>query len=159
MELTLRDVAKSDLKNIYEWRNDPRTRKWMFNDKEIKLEEHLQFWNKRISSKECKDFIIVADNEDAGLLKLDIKKEICEVGIHVAPEKTGVGIGTVALKKAIEEISKSGNVKKFIANVKSDNTASKQLFEKNGFKLKAYSYEFDVDMTTTVHDKQGKAKV
>lgn len=135
MEVELRPVRESDLKNIYDWRNDPSVRKNSFSTGKISMEAHLRYWSSRMEDAAKHSFVIVADRLDAGLLRLDQyegENGAYEVHILVAPEAQGKGIGLAAIGAAKEEAKKIG-IKKLIARVKEGNAASQAVFSKNGF--------------------------
>lgn len=139
-EIKLRKVTKNDIKKIYEWRNHPEVRKWMFNSKEISWKEHVRFWEEYLKDNNKYAFIIVNRNDECGIVRIEkIRDDIYEVGIIVAPSFQGRGIGTKALKKVLNMFKN----KKFIAKVKPENIASVCLFTKLGFRESFIQFELD----------------
>ena len=85
-------------------------------------------------------------------------KDCCEISIGVSSSHTGKGIGTKAIKRAIEESAKLG-YKKIFAYIRKDNIRSQAAFTKAGFILTERSRKVffknincDVEMWEYVYD-------
>lgn len=140
MNVTFRKVSINDLKKIYEWRNHPKIRKNSYNENEITWDEHAAYWEKRLSGSENYSFIVVSDNIDVGLVRLDKRDDSYEVHIIIAPDKQGKGFGTAAIAK-VKEVATNLGIKKLIAKVKPTNIASKMIFTENGFVKEKDNYQ------------------
>ena len=138
-----RKVTEGDLSTIYRWRNDPIVRKNSFNQEEISWEEHLGYWSARMKNSNAYSFIVVSENEDVGLVRLDREGDACEVHILIAPDKHGRGLGKAAIAKT-KDMAGGLNIKKLIARVKDTNVASKKIFTENGFLEKNDTYTCDL---------------
>lgn len=133
MTIKSRPVRDGDLKQIYEWRNNPLVRKNSFQTDEIKWEEHFSYWTKRMQNTDCYSYIVLLDQTDLGLIRIDKKNNSSyEVNILIAPESQGKGYGIMAIDKT-KKIAIKLKIKKLMARVKPDNFASQKIFEKNGF--------------------------
>ena len=131
-KVRLRKVKWEDLNIIYEWRNDPEVRKNSFSQDEIKPEEHNRYWLERLAKDDAYSFIVVSEEEDVGLIRLDKMGDSYEVHIMIAPDRQGKGFGTAAIAKA-KETAKNLGIEKLIARVKPGNIASEKIFTDNGF--------------------------
>ena len=140
MNVTLRKVGTNDLKKIYEWRNHPEIRKNSYNENEILWNEHVGYWKKRLGGSGNYSFIVVSDNIDVGLVRLDKRDDSYEVHIMIAPDKQGKGFGTAAIAK-VKGVAANLGIKKLIAKVKPANIASKIIFTENGFVKEKDSYQ------------------
>ncbi len=127
-----RKVTEDDLSTIYRWRNDPIVRKNSFNQEEISWEEHLGYWSARMKNSNAYSFMIVSENEDVGLVRLDREGDACEMHILIAPDKHGRGLGKVAIAKT-KNMARRLDIKKLIARIRDENAASKKIFTENGF--------------------------
>ena len=72
------DLKLEEKEMILKWRNHPDIRKWMYNQDEIKFEEHLSFIDSLKSRKDKLYFLVKKEDEFIGVIDffgLD-KKEI-----------------------------------------------------------------------------------
>lgn len=141
-EIELREVTERDIEKIYEWRNIPEVRKWMFNEREISWEEHERFWKEYLREGKGYAFIIIYnEKKECGVVRLDlISENAAEVDIVLAPEFQGRGIGKRTIQKLIEK-SRYLKLEKIVAKIKPNNISSIKIFESNGFKLVSLLYE------------------
>ncbi len=142
MKVLLKPVNPDDIKKIFSWRNQPSVRNNMFDTKEIPWEEHLNFWNKRLAVENL-SFIIQADGQEVGLVRVDERPGGHEVDIFLDSSAQGRGIGRVALAELFEIVKKRG-IKRLIAQIKCGNDASRSMFEKSGFKERSAVYEWEI---------------
>ena len=140
MKINIRPVEKDDYEKILEWRNEPLTRSQMFNTEQIKLNEHLSFWNDLLDNGNCFNFIIEADGIECGVIRLDIINTHAEFDLFITSEFQGRGIGKIAIEDAIKKMKRL-NLNKYVAKIKPTNIPSIKSFEKNGFELKYLIYE------------------
>lgn len=138
MNVELKNVEEKDFKFLFELRNNPEVRKYMFNKNELKWERHVEYWKKRISEK-IPSYTIVADGKYTGIIKLDWSEfdECYYVSIIIMPEYQRKGIA----KMALELLENKFRTKKIRAKIIPENEASKKLFESAGFKLRCLEYE------------------
>jgi RimJ/RimL family protein N-acetyltransferase len=146
MKVTLRPVVKSDLKDIFKWRNHPFVRRGSFSTEKISWDSHLKYWGKRLQSPTGCSLMIVAEGQSAGLLRLDSmgrdgKGDDYEVSILIPPHMWGRGIGTTSLNKAKQFARKKG-INRLVAKIKVDNVHSIRAFEAVHFKLESLNYVF-----------------
>lgn len=139
-EITLREIKKTDLRMIYEWRVHPAIRSQMFTESVFSYEEHLKFWGQRIGNGMC--FMIVADKQEVGMVKLEKRDGCFEVDIFVGPKHHGKGFGSRAIG-LIKDRARGMGIKKLYSRVKEGNVISNHIFEKNGFKAEKCPAEAD----------------
>ena len=143
MKIMLRNATRNDIKMTYEWRNDPRIRRWMFASKQIPWDVHKKFWSARLKRKNAYSYIMQADGKDCGVIRFDqntMMRGYYEIDIYLAPAFQGKGIGTKILGE-VKKIARKKRMKGLTAIVKPDNKRSQKIFEKNGFKLR-YQYVY-----------------
>lgn len=92
-----------------------------------KTRYHVQYWP--IFDLESDDFIGCC-----GLRPFEIENRIFEIGIHLRPIYWGKGIATEAIKAVVNYALNTLNVENIFAGHHPDNTDSKKLLEKLGFK-------------------------
>lgn len=139
MIISLRPVSEKDLQKIFAWRNQLEVRLNSFNQNEIILKEHSEYWKHRLEST-AEDrkfsFIIMASEKEVGLLRLDPfeqSKEILEIHILISIEFSGKGYATRTVAKA-KEVAITNGFLKLVAKIKDTNLRSRAVFLSNGFK-------------------------
>lgn len=134
-------------KIIWEWRNDPITRKMSINNKKISWEEHSVWFKKKLLDKNSKVYIGEEEGVAFGFLRFDnceYKKLTYKVSINLCPSFRGRGLGKTLLSGGIKKlIADEKNCKFILASVKKDNVKSIKLFESLDFKIKKFNLEIN----------------
>lgn len=84
-------------------------------------------------------FVIINEEKVIGFCLLrpynpfPVFKQTAEVSYFIHPDFTGLGIGKKALKQ-LEESAKTAGIRKLLADISSENSASIQFHLRNGFK-------------------------
>ena len=127
----LRDVTINDKLLVFEWRNIDTLVALSSQQKKVTLQEHQQWFKRKIVDLNCKLLIIQLKNENIGLIRIESEQRECEVTIYLIPGYEGQGFGHVALSQAIDNCTL--NCKSYLAKVQSKNIPSQKLFQKLGF--------------------------
>ena len=122
---------------IWEWRNDPITKKMSVNDEKISWEEHTS-WYEKVLLDECRKIYV---GEEEGIPigverfdKCDDEEYVYEVSVNISPARRKKGFGKQLLTHGIRKLLKEVENCKFIrAEVKKDNLSSNKLFKSFGF--------------------------
>lgn len=116
---------------VLTWRNHPNVRKWMINNNEISLEDHLHFIEMLSSTTEKYYFLVQKEDAYLGVINLtDITKESAELGIYANPDMRGVGY---LLMNALIDCASTLGISKLIANVFVNNVRARHLYQKFDF--------------------------
>ena len=83
--LRLRDAVPDDVQVVWEWRNDPRTRRHSRDARALKFEEHRRWWRDALVDPGRQLFIGRCGNQDVGVLRFDSKGEAAELSISSIP--------------------------------------------------------------------------
>ena len=128
------DLKLEEKEMILKWRNHPEIRMWMYNQDEIKLEEHLNFIESLKSRKDKLYFLVKKDKEYIGVIDFTeiIEEESLHMGIYTNPNIKGNG--KILLNKIIEYSFDNLKVKKIYSEVFSQNNKAYELYEKYNFK-------------------------
>jgi len=128
------DLTLEEKKMILEWRNDPKIRKWMYNQKEITLKEHLNFIESLHSSKDKLYFLVKKENIFIGVIDFTQlhKNESAHMGIYANPNRRGNGI--ILLNEIIQYAFYKLNLQKIYSEVFSQNDKAYALYKKINFK-------------------------
>ena len=81
---------------IWEWRNDPKIREFMYNKEIIPLENHLRFVQSLIKRDDVAYWLVSKGNEPVGVTNLtdiNIEKSSAELGYYMLPSKLNTGQG------------------------------------------------------------------
>ena len=129
------EICHSEM--IWEWRNDPITRKMSVNSEKVSWEEHTSWYEKVLLDKCRKIYLGVESGIPIGVVrfdKSDNENYVYEVSITISPENRGKGFGKQLLNNGIRRLYKEVRNCKFIrAEVKKDNKSSNKLFKSCGF--------------------------
>jgi RimJ/RimL family protein N-acetyltransferase len=133
-QLVVREATLEDRKPIWEWWNDPITRKMMKKNDHVPWEEHCAWFEKVLEDENRILCVGLVDQHKIGVVRFDLRiDEIYEVSINLNPFFRGKGYGSKVLLKSMEYLTKDRKVKKLFAMCKKINIASRKTFEKAGF--------------------------
>jgi len=120
---------------LFDWRNDPVTRRNSFNTEPVSWDEHTRWLEFKLWSGAY--LYLIIENKPIGVLRFDQAENsnTCEMSITIAPEMRGRGLGSRAIREGarwfLENDGKRFRVIK--ARVKDDNVASMKAFTEAGF--------------------------
>lgn len=149
----LRPVMETDCKLLFEWRNEPSTRQNSFNRDEITYEEHLAWFEKMLSNKNCGQYILMQDEVAVGQIRIFIDGSSAEISYNVCENFQGRGLGTKMVELLEYQIKIDfPQIETLVAKVKLKNSASRKIFEKNLFEKSYIVYKKNL---TTKNDGCG----
>lgn len=130
-QTTFRKITEQDKELIYHWQNMKEVRTYFNNPNPPSIAEHALWFSNRIRQTENPYWIICHDNHDCGVMSLSYNHSTqrYDLSWFIIPEKRGMGLGTEALKIAVNMVHPF----KIHAFVKEDNIASHKVFKKLGF--------------------------
>jgi len=136
-------LSSHQIEEVLFWRNHPIIQKYMRNDKEILLSEHLRFIE-NLSKDPSKRYFYVHENHlGVGTFNLThIENDSAEMGIYVNPFMHGKGYGKKILDYIVNYATVELNLKTLYLEVYRDNPVAIHLYEKNKF----YKYDATEDM-------------
>ena len=128
------DLKLEEKEMILKWRNHPDIRKWMYNQDEIKLEEHLNFIESLKLRKDKFYFLVKKEDEFIGVIDFTqlVNKESVYMGIYSNPNIKGNG--KILLNKIIEYSFNNLKVKRVFSEVFAENDKAHNLYKKFNFK-------------------------
>jgi RimJ/RimL family protein N-acetyltransferase len=129
----IRKANMKDCNILFEWANDPLSRKNSFNPAQIKYESHKKWLAEKFEQKTNIFYIIEFENQKAALVRFERKKEETTViGIHIDKKFRGRGLASEFIIKASKKYLVK-NSEKISAFIKIENMASIKSFTKAGF--------------------------
>lgn len=160
----LRRVTESDKERLFVWANDPVTREQSFSQETISWEKHCAWFAQKMQDRSCFHYILEADNEPVGVLRLDCCETAYDkldgntdafavtgenayrISYSVAPGQRGHGYGKKILQLAeYHAVMDIPDCAVLLGEVKAGNTASLRCFESRGFHRKEVLTDENVD--------------
>lgn len=131
-DLTSRHASITDAHMLFEWRNDPDTRRMSRSTDEVSWDEHIH-WITRVLDDASRILLIIEhDGRPVGTVRWDHRSGIdWEVSIALSPSARGQGLSFGVL--AAGESGLPSGVHRLVAAVNVENTASRRLFERSGY--------------------------
>jgi RimJ/RimL family protein N-acetyltransferase len=132
MKIEIRNIIEPDCEVIFEWSNDPETRHYSFNSEPITWEEHLQWFHKKLSDKNCYWYHFSSEQTPIGHVRIE-KNDVVIISITISPSFRKKGLGSSLIEAGCHNFWKSNN-NDIIAYIKKCNIGSIKSFERAGFK-------------------------
>ena len=135
------DLNMEEKEMILKWRNHPDIRKWMYNQDEIKLEEHLNFIDSLKLRKDKLYFLVKKEDEFIGVIDfLDLDKKEIFYGIYSNPNSKIMGVGRILNEISIDFAFNSLKAHKLKLEVFEDNIQVRNLHKKYKFRETSQKY-------------------
>lgn len=131
-QLNIRKAKLEDCDIFWFWANDQVVRKNSYNAEKISINEHLDWYNKKINDRNCNLFIAECPFGPIGQVRFDKINGRFRIDYSVSKQFRGVGIGPVLLNKSFSLIECPRPFFVF-GEVKKDNYSSIKVFQKLGF--------------------------
>lgn len=145
---TLRKANERDVKLLFDWKNEKLCVRNSLSGREVSWEEHYTWFMQALKDKKRKIFILEADEQPVGQIRLDREKDMAVVSYSIAEEFRGQHLGREILCLAERE-SVIWNIRKLKADVLSCNIPSQKLFLDLGYQEsirgEILCYEKDLD--------------
>jgi UDP-2,4-diacetamido-2,4,6-trideoxy-beta-L-altropyranose hydrolase len=135
----LTKAGTNDLETTFEWAANPVVRAFSFSQHTITLDEHSNWFTKKIKDDNCLYLIAEMNGEKIGSIRFDIDNNTAIISYLIAPKYHGKGLGLIILTNGLsylqKEIEKNSlPVKNVIGYVMEENIPSVKAFERLGFK-------------------------
>lgn len=132
--IILRKTEFRDIYNTYELSNDNEVRTNSFSQEKIELNQHKNWFAKKINDPLCVFLVVEFNSEFLGQIRFDIDKEQAIISVSIKNLYRRLGIGDLAVGKALSYLkAKCPDIKFVKAFVKEGNIASKRFFENLNF--------------------------
>lgn len=127
------ELSLDDKKMILEWRNHPDIKKWMYNQEDIKLDDHLSFIESLKQRDDKLYFLVKQNNENIGVIDFIqiIKNESVHMGLYANPSVFGKG--KILINEIINYSFNILKVKKIISEVFVENKKAYNVYVKFNF--------------------------
>lgn len=135
LTLTLRLATAADARQLWEWRNDPDVRANSFNSEEIPWETHCAWLERKVSSPDCRIWILERGSTPVGEVRYERRDMCAEVSVLIASPFRGQGLGTRILQLSAPIACQELGVLKLQGIIKAENQVSLRAFERASFSL------------------------
>ena len=150
-KINVRRAILDDMMICYDWANDPDVRRQSFNQNEITISDHENWFNKRLHDTNCFFYILELEGKPFAQIRFQVSESEAVLSYLVAREYRGKGFGTTILSKGIDFFTKEYGKKTDITGfVKFSNIASQQSFERMQFH-KSEAVEYDSSYKYNLH--------
>jgi RimJ/RimL family protein N-acetyltransferase len=138
--LTLRPARDEDVKQIWEWANEPETRAVSFSTSLIPWEDHVRWFATHMEEANHRMFIAeTADGKPVGIVRFELAGDHAVISVGIDHAMRNGGFGRWLIHLGSREALQSVGVRVVYAYIKPDNAASVQAFESAGFQLHSRS--------------------
>jgi UDP-2,4-diacetamido-2,4,6-trideoxy-beta-L-altropyranose hydrolase len=133
-QIRLKMVSQEECRLIWELANEPKTREASFFPDPIPWEDHLQWFQSKLSDPNCSFYVVINTNEEPiGQVRFALHADEAIISFSVSRKHQGKGYGTQLIRIASDEIFKNRRATKISAYVKKSNEISIQAFLKSGY--------------------------
>ena len=138
--LTLRTIEEEDLPFLRDTINDPAVRRFLPNRTPITLDQEREYYETEICTEANVQLLVCANGDRAGTIGLhpaDAVSGSAEIGLFLAREHWGSGLGTEASRILTEFAFTERRLHRVCARVLGDNVGSRRIWEKLSFRHEA----------------------
>ncbi|QGH35220.1 UDP-4-amino-4,6-dideoxy-N-acetyl-beta-L-altrosamine N-acetyltransferase [Gracilibacillus salitolerans] len=133
----LRKMKETDLEQVLAWRNSEPIKRYMYTDKDITWQEHVNWYEKVSTDSDHDVFIYIQHGKPIGLVQFFDKQkqhQRCFWGFYIGelhvPKGSGTNMATLAINHIFDQ-----RVRKICAEVIETNRTSLHFHQKLGFKV------------------------
>lgn len=135
IQINFREVIYEDIWLLYNWSNDPISRKMSFNSEPISQEEHQQWFVAVMENPNIVILIAEVDHKPIGFVRFNISDVDAVISIAIDHSQRGKGWAIPMINESIHYIQKIKNIKNIYAYIKEENTPSIRTFVNAKFSL------------------------
>ena len=136
-KIYLRRVKETDMKLLFDWRNNELVRKNSFCMDPVEWNEHVKWFNTTLVKSSVLFFILICKEQEVGQIRIDLELDnTAIINYSIAEKYRGVGYGKQILHLAETELYERFKNKYMLkALVKENNISSQVAFERLGYIL------------------------
>lgn len=136
-KIYLRIVKETDMKLLFDWRNNEIVRKNSFCMEPVEWTEHVKWFNATLVKSPVLFFIMMCNEQEVGQIRIDLELDnTAIINYSIAEKYRGLGYGKQILYLAETELYERFKNKYMLkALVKENNISSQVAFERLGYIL------------------------
>jgi len=134
-KIALNRADKSDCRDLWRWRNNPRIRRNFFDNRPVSWKAHKDWFYSKINDKDTRIYIANIGGKKIGVIRFESRDHLVSVSVNLNPLFFGRRLGGRLIELGTKSfLSESKTPKPIIAQIKRDNTASEKAFFKAGYR-------------------------
>jgi len=147
--LNLRSAQPADADQLWQWRNDKVSRANSLDSRIVPWPEHLKWFAGVLADRHRHLLVAECHDVPVGMIRFDAVdgekgEELFAISFLVAPDWRGRGIGAQVLEAGCRHVRSRRPDARLFGQVRSDNAASRRLFERLGFSAQHDALSDDV---------------
>lgn len=138
--LTLNTIEEEDLPFLRDTINDPAVRAGLFNRPPLNLAQEREYFEGVVNDDGSVNLLVCVEGEPAGTVGLEKIEDVngsAEIGLFLAEDHWGAGLGTEAARVLTDYAFCERRLHRVHARVRTDNEASARIWEKLGYRHEA----------------------
>lgn len=132
-QLIFRMANENDVMHYFNWANDEDVRKNSFSNEAISLENHTEWFNRKLITDTCFLYLFLLNGEPAGQIRIDKSNEETIIGMSVDKNHRGKSLSAEMFKQATNNYLTKHKKEQIVAYVKPENKATLISLKKAGF--------------------------
>lgn len=135
-KVVLRALEDRDLEDMRRWRNDPEMARWHFSPWPISEDAQRAWYENQKNRKDGQLFIVEFEGQSVGYavcMDMDARSRSIEVGLHLAAEARGKGLGKDTFTTLVRFCFQELNMHRVWLRVYAFNDRAIGLYESMGF--------------------------
>lgn len=132
--VSLRPAAEDDCRRLWEWRNDPTTRRASFQTGAIVYADHQRWFGERLRDPQTRFFIVQdPEGEPVGYVRFQVRRGEAEISVSIDRAHRGKGYGPAAIRLSSDLLLSMDRLGGIVAYVRTENPSSLAAFQRAGF--------------------------
>lgn len=141
-DVTVRLAMASDADLLYRWRNAPETRLASFTTASIGWDEHVTWLKASLQNPQRTILIGELEGCPFGVLRYDVEGTTATTSVYLDPDRHGQGLGSRLIRVGSRWMHRQNpHLESLRAEIRADNTASRNAFQAAGYKEARSIYE------------------
>ena len=133
MKIKIKKASINDASFFYELRNEKSARKNFFITKNIKYNDHLKWYEKKIKKKNAIFLVALSNNsEKIGTVRYETNKIFTDISINISKKFRNLGFGSKIIKESEKFLKKKTII---ISRIRSNNKSSIKIFKRNNYNV------------------------
>ena len=133
---SLRPTSPNDLYLFFEWTNEKMTRQQSFNQQPIPIEDHINWFKRKMASSCCRMYTLEYKKQPVGQVRFELDGTTATINYSIDRHFRGRGMGGYLLEESIRLLqTEEPGIDTIEGFVKENNTASNRIFIQLGFSI------------------------
>lgn len=130
----LRPAHEEDMRQVWEWANEPGTRAASFSENPIPWEDHVKWFRSKLSDPNSRFYLAsLQDGRSIGQIRFDVGGEDSEISVSLDTGFRHKGYGAAIIRAASQKFLDETDVRTVHAYLKEANETSARAFMDGGF--------------------------